>query len=1087
METIRDVDGVVKALRALRGFAAFKDAVTGRGADAGHIGGVHGSLLALLLTGLARERGVPPILLVVPTGRDADELRVDLDHLGAPDVRFLPAGDAEALERGEALAAWSGKVPWLTVAPVSVCFEALPDGAALSEREFRLAVGDALTPEALASVCGEAGLERTAVVLEPGQFAVRGDLLDIFDRRMTRPLRVELFDDKVESLRSFDPATQVSVATHEAAAILKEALGASRCTASLADHCDRKTVVLARDPARLEQASALHVSRLDEADREPARRRKDALSSFRELSVTRARGGLTGSVDLGATTVTTEGNGLDAAVRTLDRISRGRTATLLGFESDTERETLFAALRGPQAPKEAAEILRRPLVVLPFALSEGFLAPGLGFASVSHHELMGGTPAPRLETRDDAPPPEARALDSFLDLEVGDYVVHLVHGIGRLARFERMQRGGAEQDFLVLEFADGVNIFVPAAKIDLVQKYVGGRGATPDLSKVGSVSWQRKKEAAAQAANDIAADLLDLAAVRARAQGIAHPEDSPWQAAFEAAFPHTLTTDQEKSVRAIKADLESRRPMDRLVCGDVGFGKTEVALRAAFKVAMGGRQVAVLVPTTILADQHGRTFEDRLKDFPVTVEVLTRFKTKSQIVESLGRVRAGTTDIVVGTHRLLGEDVVFKDLGLLVIDEEQRFGVAHKDRLRLMRREVDVLSLSATPIPRTLNQAMTGIRDISTLSDPPRGRKPVISEVVERKPQVLKNAVLREMDRGGQTFLVHNRIDTLSRIVAELRDLVPGVRVVVGHGQMEAAELHRAMETFRAGRADVLVSTTIVESGLDIPRANTLIVDDAHRYGLAELHQLRGRVGRSDVQAYALFLTGRDTVPSEESERRLLAIEEFSGLGAGFQIALRDLEIRGAGNILGAEQSGHIAAVGYELYCRLLDMAVKRLKHERIVAPDELEIFLDFDAYLPESWMPDQRMRIEAYRELGRCRTDADFMAVLAKWRDRFGTPPAAVEDFVKVAKIRAFMERERLSRVEVLRGEGLLVSSPRMASLVRRMRLPASKVRSLAERGLLIVHPRPFTGPSEVLGLLETAVEPLGANPSQVGESPLP
>ncbi len=1086
MEYPTDIPSLVRALRRLRGFESFRDAVSGRGSGTTHVGGVHGSLLSLLLAGVARERGVPPILLVVPTGRDADLLVSDLDVLGAPPVRLLPAGDDESLRRSEALASFLGHEAWLTVASVSVCLEALPVVDDLRHRDLTIALGDSMTPEALARVCGESGLERVAVVLESGQFAVRGDLLDIFDERMRRPLRVEILDDRIESLRQFDPETQVSVASVGSATILKFRASETKLRGSLIDHLHANTVVLARDPSRLEQATALHLSRLDDDARVAARRRKDGLSAFREISLTRARGGLAGSIDMGATTVTTEGSSLDTAVRTLDRISRGRSATLVGFESSTERETFLAALRDPKSPPVAAEILRRPLIISDMTLSEGFVAPGLGFSVVSHAELMGSSTAPRPESRDEGPPPEARALDTFLDLEVGDYVVHLVHGIGQLIRFERMQRGGAEQDFLVIEFADGVNIFVPAAKIDLVQKYIGGRGATPDLSRVGSSTWQRRKEAVAQAVNDIAADLLDLAAVRARAQGIAHPVDTPFQTQFEAAFPHTLTPDQVKSVVAIKSDLESRRPMDRLVCGDVGFGKTEVALRAAFKVAMGGRQVAVLVPTTILAEQHGVTFVNRLVDFPVQVEVLTRFRSKSQITESLLRLKEGQTDIVVGTHRLLGEDVIFRDLGLLVIDEEQRFGVAHKDRLRMMRREVDVLSLSATPIPRTLNQAMTGIRDISTLSEAPRGRRAVQSHVVERSAGVIKDALLRELDRGGQAFFVHNRIETLFRIERELRGLIPELRLVVGHGQMDADSLHKAMDAFRSGRADVLLSTTIVESGLDIPRANTLIVDDAHRFGLAELHQLRGRVGRSDAQAYAYFLLDKQSVPSEEAERRLLAIEEFSGLGAGFQIALRDLEIRGAGNILGAEQSGHIASIGYELYCRLLDMAVKRLKNERIVSPDELEIFLDFDAYLPESWMPDQRLRIEAYRELGRCRTEADFRATLAKWRDRFGAPPQAVEEFVHVARIRAFMERERLSRVEVLRGEGLLVGSPRIAALVRRMRLPQKQVRSLGERGILIVHPEPFTGPTEVLSLLEFAIEPLPTVPTGVASIPL-
>ena len=649
--------------------------------------------------------------------------------------------------------------------------------------------------------------------------------------------------------------------------------------------------------------------------------------------------------------------------------------------------------------------------------------------------------------------------------------MHVVHGIARFLKLDRIERGGAEQDFLVLEFKDGLHLHVPAAKIDLVQKYIGGRGDEPELSKIGGRGWSKRKEEAAEAAAHLAAELLELNAVRARKAGIPHPPDSPWQQSFEATFPYQETPDQLVALDAIKKDMESRVPMDRLLCGDVGYGKTELAMRAAFKCVMGGRQAAMLVPTTVLANQHFDTFGGRMKEFPVTVGTLSRFRTEREQQETIRGLADGSVDIVIGTHRMLQDDVVFKDLGLLVIDEEQRFGVVHKEKLRRLRKTLDMLSLSATPIPRTLHQAMLGIREISALRQAPPGRLAVKSEVIEYDPGVIRAGILREIGRGGQVFFVHNRVQTIQQVAGKLRELVPEATFVIGHGQMGERELERAMETFVEGRAQVLVSTSIVESGLHIPAANTIFVDRAEACGLSDLHQLRGRVGRSREQAYAYFLLRSDSIPTEVAEKRLHAIEEFNHLGAGFQLAMRDLEIRGAGNILGPEQSGHIANIGYDLYCRLLEMAVKKLRQEPILNPEELEIFLDFNAYLPATYIPDMRLRIEIYRKLGRCRTVEDFAAVVQELRDRFGPPPRAVEEFVDVARIRGFMERERIERLEVLKGEGVLLGVKRMDRLQRRILLPVSDVRVIAGKRVLLVHPEPFPGPRALLEFLGASV----------------
>jgi transcription-repair coupling factor (superfamily II helicase) len=1062
---------VLEHLRGAPAWKTFRAAVQGDRDAPTHVGGCHGSLLAFLLAAL---RGAPvpqPLVLLVPTDADAEAARSDLELLGAGAVPVIHAAAGRQADRDRALAAAES---WLTIVSAGAAALGYPPREALDAGRLALEVGAASSIEALVARLAGAGFERMPVVTARGQYAVRGDLIDVFDPVCDRPLRVELFGDSIEGLRRFDPVAQVSVGAVSAAEVWL-GVGRAPLSASLAEHLRGDAVLIVRDPLRIEQATEAAIAALPEDDRDAAKARLLGLRKLREVVVTRVRGAAERAVNLGSQVVTAEGTTFDSAVRTLERVSRGKTVTVVCFDGARELESFFAALEAPDAVKEAGDCARRALVTLDGPLSEGFASSLLGIAAVSHHELFAvERAAPPSAVEQEAI--ETRPLDTFLDLQEGDYVVHLVHGVARFLRLERIERGGAEQDFLVLEFQDDLHVHVPAAKIDLVQKYIGGRGDEPELSKVGGRSWSRRKEEAAQAATDLAAELLELNAVRARAAGIAHPPDSPWQQAFEATFPHRETPDQLTALEAIKKDMESRVPMDRLLCGDVGYGKTELAMRAAFKCVMGGRQVAMLVPTTLLASQHEETFRSRMKSFPVTVGSLSRFRTEREQKAIVAGLADGSVDIVIGTHRLLQPDVTFKDLGLLIVDEEQRFGVVHKEKLRKIRREVDTLSLSATPIPRTLHQAMLGIRQISALRQPPPGRLPVKSEVVEYDESLIRAGILREIERGGQVFFVHNRVQTIDRVKAKLKELVPEASFVVGHGQMGERDLERAILAFIERRAQVLVSTAIVESGLHIPAANTIFVDRAEAAGLADLHQLRGRVGRSDVQAYAYFLLRADAIPSEIAEKRLHAIEEFNHLGAGFQLAMRDLEIRGAGNILGPEQSGHIAAVGYDLYCRLLEMAVKKLKREPILNPEELELFLDFDAYLPETYVSDLRLRIEVYRKLGRCRTIEDFTTVVTELRDRFGPPPRQVEEFVDVARIRAFMERERIQRLEVLKGEGVLLGVKRMDRFEKHVKAPPSEVRVIAGKRVLLVHPEPFPGPRSLLEFLESCVgEPGG------------
>ncbi|MCI0458691.1 MAG: transcription-repair coupling factor [Gemmataceae bacterium] len=614
---------------------------------------------------------------------------------------------------------------------------------------------------------------------------------------------------------------------------------------------------------------------------------------------------------------------------------------------------------------------------------------------------------------------ESRAIDSFLDLQEGDLVVHVSHGIARYRGMQVVDKNGQAEEHLILEFREGTRLYVPASKIELVQKYVGGAHSDPDLSKLGGAGWQRKKDRVAAAVLDLASEMVELQATREAQPGIAYPPDTEWQAEFEATFPYEETPDQLTTLTEIKRDMQRARPMDRLICGDVGYGKTELAIRAAFKAIDNGQQVAVLVPTTILAEQHFRTFGERLAEYPFNVESISRFRSAGEQKRILERLARGGVDVIIGTHRLVSPDVQFKDLGLVIIDEEQRFGVEHKERLKRLRQTVDVLTLTATPIPRTLHLSLLGIRDISNLETPPRDRLAIETRIARFDAQLIRHAMLRELNREGQVYFVHNRVQNIQEIADRVQQIVPEARIVIGHGQMHEHELERAMLKFVRREADVLVATTIIESGLDIPNANTIFINQADNYGLADLHQLRGRVGRYKHRAYAYLLLDGQRQVTPAAARRLKAIEEFTELGAGFKIAMRDLEIRGAGNILGTQQSGHIAAVGYELYCQLLENAVRRLKNQPSKGHVEVTIDLPWQAFLPRDYVPGQRLRIEVYRRLGRVRRLERLEDFKGELRDRFGPFPEPVEWLLRLAELRLLAERWQVATIH-LEGKGI-------------------------------------------------------------------
>jgi transcription-repair coupling factor (superfamily II helicase) len=623
--------------------------------------------------------------------------------------------------------------------------------------------------------------------------------------------------------------------------------------------------------------------------------------------------------------------------------------------------------------------------------------PARPVAMIGHHELFHRYDSRRRVKKVIA----SRPVDSFLDLQVGDYVVHVAHGIAKFTGMHTINRDGQNEEYLTLRFADNAALHVPASRINLVQKYIGGFSGHPHLSKLGSGAWERQKARVSEAVMDMASELIEIQSRRNAQPGVAYPPDTEWQKEFEAEFPYDPTPDQLTCAEEVKQDMRKPRPMDRLLCGDVGYGKTELAMRGAFKAVEYGKQVAVLVPTTVLAEQHYRSFRERMASYPFRIESISRWKTSKQQRETVRALASGEIDIIIGTHRLLSKDVKFSDLGLVVVDEEQRFGVTHKERLKQLRATVDVLTMSATPIPRTLHMSMLGIRDISSLTTAPQDRRSIVTEVMSHDEPRIKMAILRELNRDGQVYFVHNRVHNILEIAERIQALVPEARVLVGHGQMKEGELEDVMLRFVRHEADILVCTTIIESGLDIPNVNTIFINQADRFGLSELHQLRGRVGRYKHRAYCYLILPPDRPVTPIAAKRLKAIEEYSHLGSGFKIAMRDLELRGAGNILGAEQSGHIATVGYEMYCQLLEEAVRQLKHEKKPVTPDAHVDIGISAFIPRTFIAADRQRMDIYRRLSRCST-VEMLADLSKdVEDAFGKVPRQVEVLFGLTELR--------------------------------------------------------------------------------------
>ncbi|MEN6567324.1 MAG: transcription-repair coupling factor [Veillonellales bacterium] len=866
-----------------------------------------------------------------------------------------------------------------------------------------------LEREQLLAALTSFGYERVDQVDGLGQFSVRGGIIDIYPVNRQQPLRLELFGDAIDSLREFDAATQRSLANVNQADILPLTEPEhSGKPAVFLSYLPVDSVVILDEPSRIRE----QISKLGKENPE-IKKRTFAWSELASaaqlvntiyLSLMLQKIPCTQPEEI----ISITAKGIAPFHKQMElleselKVWQERCYAILILSSSRERaELLQHSLNEQGLPAVFGETMAslQPgnVLITVGTLTAGFELPHAHLAVVAERDIFG-----RQKKRPRPRAAKGQQIAYFRDINIGDYVVHVNHGIGKYVGVETLDVGGVHKDYLHIRYAGEDKLYVPTDQVHLLQKYIGAEGEVPRLHKMGGVEWLKTKTRAKTAVADMAKELLDIYAKRQITVGYAFEPDTPWQKEFEEAFPYQETPDQLAAVAEIKADMEQSRPMDRLLCGDVGFGKTEVAIRAAFKAVMNGKQVAVLVPTTVLAQQHYQTFSSRFAGFGPVVDMVSRFRSPKEQRVTLAKVARGQIDVLIGTHRILQSDVVFKDIGLLIVDEEQRFGVGQKEKIKKMSAGIDVLTLSATPIPRTLHMSLVGARDMSIIETPPEERFPVQTYVVEYQDEIIRDAIKRELKRGGQVYFVYNRVQTIDKVHRQLAEMLPDAKIQTSHGQMPEELLEQVMLDFYEGHDDVLVCTSIIENGLDVPNANTIIIYDSDRFGLSQLYQMRGRVGRSHRMAFAYFTYRRDKVLTEVAEKRLQAIKEFAELGSGFKIAMRDLELRGAGNLLGAQQHGHIVSVGFEMYCRLLDEAVQELKTGKIVEP-AAEPVLEFDveAYLSGDYISDAMHKIEIYQRIAAIRSEQHIQELLDELIDRFGEPSEPVLNLLSVARIK--------------------------------------------------------------------------------------
>ncbi len=1070
-----------------RGLPAYADllAAVREGKNRPVVAGGAGALPGLLLAALARDLA-RPLALVVPNEKEAERLLGDLAAAGLTKIFHAPAPTLTPFQRippslksrrdefGLLAALASPGSVEAAVLPARALSTRLPSPADLARLVVRLEVGSEVSLPSLASRLTAIGYRRGDLVIETGDLAVRGGLFDVFPPDREVPVRVELDGDRIASLRAFDPDTQRSterltsvvlppfaaaLESEQARQLLTERLGrppseaerivfspaAAPMPASWLDHAAAAAVIIL-EPAAVSEELASWEERAA-ADRDPDR------DPFEPEELMHGAERIRERLGMGALVFDRVGLAGGGPIVRLPAEGiaghAGRTAEAAAELSKAlaEGEEVFVATR----PTGGAEKLRRfaleyglhvsserregALIAVPAEISAGFRLRMPRLALYAENEIFGE------EKR--SPAARARLSEAFLsdlrDLKLGDAVVHRDYGIGLFKGLKRVPVEGQDREFMEIGYAEDKTLLLPVERFDLVQKYSGVEGVEPALDRLGGAGWARRTASVKKAMRDMTDELLQLYARRSLAQGFGFSKDSPWQKEFEDAFEFVETPDQAQAIADVKRDMQSEKPMDRLLCGDVGYGKTEVAMRAAFKAVLDGKQVAVLAPTTILADQHFHTFQRRFVAFPVTIELLSRFRSRPEQKSIVAKAADGSIDILIATHRMLGKDLAFRDLGLLIVDEEQRFGVAQKEKLKEWKASIDVLSMSATPIPRSLHLSLSGLRDLSIIETPPRDRLAIETQVVPRQASVIREAIEAEIARGGQVFFVHNRVESIVRVKEELLKLAPSVRIAVAHGAMRETELEKAMLQFTSREADLLLATTIIENGLDIPSANTILIDRAERYGLAQLYQLRGRVGRSDKPAYAYLLVHETAALSEVARRRLASIQEFCDLGAGFRIAAKDLEIRGSGNMLGGEQSGHIAAVGFEMYLSLLEETIREIRGEEPRVERAVTMSLGVDLAIPPDYVEDENWRMMIYKKVARAGDDAALEETAREIADRFGEPPEALRRLYEYARLRLSAERigvtaitRQAGRVHVRFSERAAVDPDRALEVVR-------------------------------------------------------
>ncbi|MDS1030280.1 transcription-repair coupling factor [Bacillota bacterium LX-D] len=1084
--------------------------------------GLVSSQKSFWVAGIAAKNNYP-VLAITANEEEGRSLAADLALFWPGEIEFFPPREmltyqvyASSKEiQGERLKVLArlieGNIKCLVTTGEAALQQLVPRKV-LEKSTFKIEQGEVLNWDELLQIIVELGYERVEIVEAPGQFAVRGGILDIYLLTEEQPVRIEFFDDEVDSIRFFQLENQRSVEeiksitlgpAHEMV-LTTEAAQAGRVKIEQEwQELRKKLIKLDKKEAldSLDQRITDDLAKIDEGQwgenlqrfqpyfypqgdtilnyftKKPVvivdelnrvvenleRYEQDRSESFADLIESGAMLPSQGKIYAHHNSFTSFLAGYSAVFfsalpqklnkAVLQNIISVKTKTMIPFMSKfkllaeevglwrrkkyrviflTDNLEKAKFLQGLLADHDIESMVIQDLesrveagVIISIGLlNQGFEYPELELVIITEQEVFGQ----RKKKKTRKTGQEGSKIGVFTDLKVGDYVVHLHHGIGRYLGINQLEVGGVYKDYLHIQYSGEDKLYIPTDQLDLIQKYIGAEGHEPRLSKLGGNEWSKAKSKVKASVQDMAKDLLKLYAAREAATGFAFSPDTVWQKEFEEAFPYTETPDQEQAIEEVKKDMEAAKPMDRLLVGDVGYGKTEVALRAAFKAVVDSKQVAVLVPTTVLAQQHYNTFVQRMDSFAVKIGLLNRFRSSKEQRLVLQQIKEGNLDIVIGTHRLLSKDVKFKDLGLVIVDEEQRFGVAHKEKLKQIRESVDVLTLTATPIPRTLHMSLAGGRDMSIIETPPEERYPVQTYVVEYSSELIRDAIRRELNRGGQVYFIHNRIADMDRVAAHLQQLMPAAKIGMAHGQLKEDELEQVMVAFIEGDLDVLVCTTIVENGLDISNVNTLIVNEADNLGLAQLYQLRGRVGRSNRVAYAYFTYRRDKVLNPTAEKRLRAIREFTEFGSGFKIAMRDLEIRGAGNLLGPEQHGHILAVGFDLYCRLLEEAVEQLKGESPKEPEFQPVLeIAVDAYISDKYIANSGLKMEFYQRLGAAEEEQEIAEIIDELIDRFGEPPLPMQNLIQIALLKVLARELKIKLIQTQKSIAVIefVESP--------------------------------------------------------------